>query len=162
MMNCLSFFIPRNLRYALSFEKLQPRVFTGDIEIILSRLKNINNYSVEIVDHNSNYNVSLEKINFWTINLFKTYLSITIEPNGASWILSSKIIYKPYAKALIIIYILSGIIIGIQTGNMLIVIVVNIFAIHLMSLLLKLIKYFINEDPTNILNQLALGPIQSK
>ena len=162
MMNCLSFFIPRNLRYALSFEKLQPRVFTGDIEIILSRLKNIKNYSVEIVDHNSSYNVSLEKINFWTINLFKTYLSITIEPNGASWILSSKIIYKPYSKALIIIYILSGIILGIQTGNMLIVIVVNSFAIHLMSLLLKLIKYFINEDPTNILNQLALGPIQSK
>jgi cytochrome b subunit of formate dehydrogenase len=162
MMDCLSFFIPRSLRYALSFEKLQPRVFTGDIEIILSRLKNFNNYSAEFVEHNSNYNISIEKINFWTVNLFKTYLSITLEPSGSNWIFSGKIIYKLYAKLLIIIYILSGVIIGIQTGNILIAIAVTIFAIHLISLLLKLIKYLVNENPTYILNQLDLDPIPSK
>lgn len=162
MMDRLSFFIPRNLRYALSFEKLQPRVFTGDIEMILSRLKNINNYSAEIVKHDSNYSISIEKINFLAINLFKTYLSITLEPSGSNWISSSKIIYKPYAKLLIIIYILSGVLIGIQTENILIAIAVTIFAIHLISLLLKLIKYLLNEDPMYILNQLDLDPIPNK
>ena len=145
---------PRNLIYALSFEKLEDRDFSGDIQIIFNRLKTIDNYCVEIKGDNNKYEVNIEKINLWYINCFKKYLNIVILKNGASYTILGKVIYKPIARIITIIYVIFGIIIGAQTGSVLVIFAFAIASVYLVSLLLKIIEYFVNDDMNFIFEQL--------